>query len=84
MEIKNSRWYFQERLTSRKRPKSVLYLRLKKREIFKIVESAPFGLFETPVCWKKNWGTIWRLQKNFEKNQKIEIFEQSSQSAEKC
>ena len=38
--------------TSRERPKSAIYLILKKREVFKIVKRGPFGLFEDPVCGK--------------------------------
>ena len=38
--------------TSRERPKSALYVRLKMREVHKIVKGGPFGLFETPVLWK--------------------------------
>ena len=34
-------------LTSQERPKSVLYLKLKKREVFKIVKKGPPALFET-------------------------------------
>ena len=42
--------YFLLVLTSRERPKSALYLRLKKRNVFEIVKG---GLFETPFCCKK-------------------------------
>ena len=46
-----------------------------------------FGLFETPVCWKKKEKkeetTIRRLLKSFEKELKNDIFEQCH-SAEKC
>ena len=51
---------FQEKLVSQIRsqasrewPKSALYLKLKNREVFKIVKRGSFGLFETPVCWNK-------------------------------
>ena len=37
-------------LTRRERLKSALYLRLKKRKVFKIVKGGPFGLFENPAC----------------------------------
>ena len=53
--------YFQ---TSRERPKSALYLRLK------IVKGGPFGLFETPVgctIWKKIEGGPFGDFKNFSK-----------------
>ena len=39
-------------LTSQERPKSVLYLKLKKREVFKIVKKGPPALFENYVFWK--------------------------------
>ena len=38
--------------TRRERLESVLYLRLKKRNVFKCVLRGPFGLFENPVCCK--------------------------------
>ena len=38
--------------TRRERLKSELYLRLKKRKVFKIVKGGPFRLFENPVCCK--------------------------------
>ena len=44
--------------TSRERPKSALYLRLK------ILKEGPFGLCETPVdckTWKKLKGDLWRF-----------------------
>ena len=40
------------RKTRRERLKSALYLRLKKRKVFKIVKGGPFRLFENPVCCK--------------------------------
>ena len=68
--------------TSRQRPKSALYLRLKRREVFKIVKGGPFGLFETPVLWKI------RKKLNFfgekvSKNLKMR-FLKKCHSAEKC
>ena len=71
--------------------KSALYLRLKKRKVFKTVKGEPFGLFENPICFKiskKIEGTLWRQKiskKNnfrrnfeiFEKKTKSEIFEKS-------
>ena len=45
-------FWLKKSITSRERPKSALYLRLKKREVFKIVKGGPFGFFETPVVAK--------------------------------
>ena len=50
-------------ITRRERPKSALYLRLKTRKVFKIVERGIFGLFENLVCCKiflKNEGATFR------------------------
>ena len=38
--------------TTRERLKSALYLWLKKRNVFKIVEGVPFGFFDSPVFAK--------------------------------
>ena len=56
--------------TSREPPKSALYLRLKKRNVFKIVKGDPLGClkFQFVAKYLKNEGTLWR-------NTKIENFE---------
>ena len=69
------------RLTSRERPKSAPYLRLK------IVKSGTLR-----ALWNSSWlqnmkkiegGTLWGLEKIYKKSVKNEIFEQCH-SAEKC
>ena len=55
------------RQTSReRRPKSALYLRLKKRNVFKIVKGGTLWAFETPLCekkWKNEGRALWRHKK---------------------
>ena len=45
-------WSGEKKETRRERLKSALYLRLKKRKVFKPVKGGPFGLFKNPVCCK--------------------------------
>ena len=58
--------------TRRERLKLALYLKLKKRKVFKPVKGGRFGLFENPVCckisnkMKGEGGILWR-QKNSKK-----------------
>ena len=52
---------------------SALYLRLKKRKVFKMWKGGPFRLFENPLCCKmsKKWRrTLWRHFENFERKLK--------------
>ena len=56
------------------RPKSALYLRLKKRKVFKIVKRANLWAFLNSSLlrnMKKNEGVPLALLKNFRKNQKM-------------
>ena len=78
-------WFDEKRETRRERLKSALYLRLKKRKVFKSVKGGPFGLFENPVCCtisNKLKGDPLKTKTfsiffNFRKKAKNENFEQS-------
>ena len=69
----------QEGQTRRESLKSALYLRLKKRNVFRIKKGRPFGLHGNPVCCKilkTLKGTLWRLLNIFSKKKtKNENFE---------
>ena len=62
-------------ITSRKQPKSTLYLKLKKCKVFKILKGGPFGLFEIPKYGKNEGGPL-EILKKIGKKTKIEIFQQ--------
>ena len=49
-----------EFLTRRERLKSALYLKLKKRKVFKMVKGGSFPLFENPVSYSLVWFCILR------------------------
>ena len=63
-------------LTRREHLKSALYIRLKKRKVFKTVKGGPFRLFRNPVCCKvlkKIRGDTLKTFKNLQKNEKRDI-----------